>query len=78
MENKALFREKRDSDAEPLSTDVEFNYVDADTKEGHVIVMRRMQIRELPEQSIISIRLVRADDRWPVIHETAFVRPIEP
>lgn len=76
-ENMALFRDKRDSGAEPLSTAAEFNYVDADATEGHVLVTRKMQLRDRPEKSIFSIHLVREDDRWQVIREIAFVQPIQ-
>jgi hypothetical protein len=76
-ENMAFFREKRDSGVEPLSTAAEFNYIDGDDTEGHVIVTRAMQLHERPEKLIISIHLVREDSRWQVIHETAFVQPME-
>lgn len=76
-ENMALFREKRDSGAEPLSKAAEFNYVNGDADEGHVIVTRKIQLQERREKSIFSIHLVREDEQWQVIRETAFVQPIE-
>ncbi|MFH5799389.1 hypothetical protein [Haladaptatus sp. CMAA 1911] len=75
-ENIALFREARDSGAETLSTNAEFDCVGADTGEGGVLVTRRMRSQVRPEKSIFSIRLVQGDGRWQVIHETAFVQPM--
>lgn len=75
-ENMALFREKRDSGAEPLSTESEFNYVSGGSDNGHVIVTRTMQLQSRLEKSIFSIHLIQEDGRWQVIQETAFVQPI--
>ncbi|WP_231189561.1 nuclear transport factor 2 family protein [Haladaptatus sp. DYF46] len=75
-ENMALFREKRDSGAEPLSTEAEFNYASGGSDTGHVIVTRKMQLQSRLEKSVFSIHLVQEDGRWQVIQETAFVQPI--
>lgn len=75
-ENMALFCEKRDSGAEPLSTEAEFNYVNGGSDTGHAIVTRKMQLQSRLEKSVFSIHLVQEDGRWQVIQETAFVQPI--
>lgn len=75
-QNMAFFRKKRDGGSKPLSTDAEFNYIDANGQKGHVIVTRKMQLENRPEKLIFSIDLVNEDKRWQVIRETAFVQPL--
>lgn len=77
VETLDFFRAKRESGAKPLSREAEFLYADADDRNGYVVVVRRMQISHRREKSIYSIRLIWEDSRWQVIHETAFVHPIE-
>lgn len=74
-DNLALFRDRRDRGVPPLSTDAEFNYVEANESSAHVVVTRRMQLGDRPEESVFSIHLARGNDRWQVHRETAFVRP---
>ena len=75
-QNMEFFRKKRDEGSKPLSTDAEFNFIDAYGNKGHVIVTRRMQLENRPEKLIFSIELVNEDNRWQVIRETAFVQPL--
>ena len=76
-ENMALFRSKRDSGVDPLSTWAEFNYVEAGETTGHVLVTRKMKLGDRPEKLVLSIDLVRENDRWQVIREVVFVRPVD-
>ena len=75
--NMEFFRQKMSSQAPPLSTAAEFNFVDADSTFGHVIVTRQMQLADRPEKSVFSILLKKESGSWQVFHETAFVQPLE-
>lgn len=75
--NMEFFRQKQASQAPPLSTAAEFNFVDADAMFGHVIVTRQMQLADRPEKSVFSILLTNESGSWKVFHETAFVQPVE-
>lgn len=72
-----LFRSMRDSNADPLSTEAKFNYLEASETTGQVLVTRKMQIRHRPEKLVFSIQLIHEEGKWQVIRETAFVQPIE-
>lgn len=72
-----LFRSMRDSNADPLSTEAEFNYLEASETTGQVLVTRKMQLRHRPEKLVFSIQLIHEEGKWQVIRETAFVQPIE-
>lgn len=76
-ENMAYFRSRHDSGAPPLSRWARFEHVAADGRTGHVLVTRRMQLRERPERLVLRIDLVREDGRWQVIREVVFARPDE-
>lgn len=71
-----MFRSMRDSNADPLSTEAEFNFIEVSGTSGQVLVTRKMQIRHRPEKSVFSIQLIHEDGKWQVIRETAFVQPI--
>ena len=70
-----FFASKRAAGDEPLSKETLWNYVEANENTGHVIVTRRMQIKDRPEKSVFSLHLERKNDRWVVVRETAFVQP---
>lgn len=72
-----LFRSMRDKNTDPLSTEAEFNYVEATRATGQVLVTRRMQLRHRPEKLVFSIQLIHEEGKWQVIRETAFIQPIE-
>ena len=46
-----LFRSMRESNANPLSTEAEFNYVEASGTTGQVLVTRKMQLKHRPEKA---------------------------
>lgn len=70
-----FFTSKRAAGDKPLSKETLWNYVEANENTGHVIVTRRMQIKDRPEKSVFSLHLERKNGRWVVIRETAFVQP---
>lgn len=74
-QNMAYFRSRHDSGAPPLSRWARFEHMAADERTGHVLVTRRMQLRERPERLVLSIDLVREDGRWQVIREVVFAQP---
>lgn len=76
-ENLEFFRQQREEGAPPLSTEAEFNHVEAMGDRGQVIVTRRMQMGARPEKSIFSLYLLHEDGRWQIERETAFVQPLE-
>ena len=75
QETLDFFASKRAAGDEPLSKETLWNYVEANENTGHVIVTRRMQIKDRPEKSVFSLHLERKNDRWVVVRETAFVQP---
>ena len=75
-ENMAYFKEQNNNGAQPLSEDAEFLYSDADETFGHVIVRRKMKMKDRLEELIFSINLINENDKWMVLRETAFVKPI--
>lgn len=75
QETLDFFAAKRAAGDEPLSKETLWNYVEANENKGHVIVTRRMQIKDRPEKSVFSLHLERKNGRWVVVRETAFVQP---
>ena len=75
QETLDFFASKRAAGDEPLSKETLWNYVEANENTGHVIVTRRMQIKDRPEKSVFSLHLERKNGRWVVVRETAFVQP---
>ncbi len=75
QETLDFFASKRAAGDEPLSKETLWNYVEANENKGHVIVTRRMQIKDRPEKSVFSLHLERKNGRWVVVRETAFVQP---
>lgn len=76
-ENMGFFRSKRDRGDAPLSRWAAFNHVESNEAAGHVLVTRKMQLRNRSEKLVLSIDLVREDGRWQVIREIVFVQPLE-
>lgn len=75
-ENMAYFKEQNNIGAQPLSEEAEFLYSDADESFGHVIVKRKMKMKDRLEELIFSINLINKDNEWVVLRETALVKPI--
>lgn len=70
-----FFAAKRAAGDEPLSKETVWNYVEANENTGHVIVTRRMKIKDRAEKSVFSLHLEKKNSRWVIVRETAFVQP---
>ncbi len=71
---KAMFQSKLDAGAPALNTWADFNHIQADDQNAHVLVRRKVKLMEDEQDLILSIDLVHEDDRWQVIREVIFVR----
>ncbi|WP_271784235.1 nuclear transport factor 2 family protein [Aquimarina algiphila] len=73
---KNLFQMKRDNEEAPLNTWAEFNHIEADEQTAHVLITRKVKLTEEERKLVLSIDLVREDNRWQVTREVIFSQPI--
>lgn len=65
-----FFQTMRSSGAEPLSTDAEFNHIEAENNMAHVVVTRNMKLFGKQEKSVYSLCLAKNVSGWKVVKET--------
>ncbi|MGD8426954.1 MAG: hypothetical protein PVH63_04940 [Balneolaceae bacterium] len=73
-ENLAFFRSKRNVGAKPLSPEATFLYAHASGPVGHVVLERKMQLRDNHEHLLYNIVLRKVEEQWTVVSE--FVLPL--
>lgn len=72
---KNIFQSKLDAGDPPLNTWADFNRVDADAHNAHVLIMRKVKLMEDEQNLTLSVDLVHEDGRWQVTREVIFARP---
>lgn len=71
---KDMFRSKLDAGGPALNTWADFNHIQANDQNAHVLVRRKVKLMEDEQDLTLSIDLVHEDYRWQVIREVIFVR----
>lgn len=67
-----LFQFKRDNGDAPLNTWAEFNHIEHNGNNGHVILKRKVNLTGVEQKIALSIDLVWEENRWQVIREVIF------
>ncbi|WP_435314940.1 hypothetical protein [Cellulophaga fucicola] len=67
-----LFKTKRDNKDVPLNTWSEFHHIEAKGHSAHVILSRIVNLTGKEQKIILSIDLVKEDNRWQVTREVIF------
>jgi hypothetical protein len=70
---KGLFQSKRDNNEPALNTWAEFHRIDADEKNGHVLISRKVKLMEEEQKVTLSIDLVKENNVWQVSREVIFM-----
>lgn len=73
-QNMAFFKSQKEEGAKPLSPQATFRYAHASGSTGHVVVERKMKLREKEEHLLYNIVLRKVEDHWKVVSE--FVTPL--
>jgi hypothetical protein len=71
---KGMFQSKRDNNEPALNTWAEFHRIDADEKNAHVLISRKVKLMEEEQKITLSIDLVKENDSWQVTREVIFIR----
>jgi len=74
---KKLFKTKLDRGDPPLDTWSEFHHINASENSAHVLISRKVQLLDEDQKLLLSIDLVKQNDRWQVIREVIFVQAHE-
>ncbi len=72
---KSLFQSKRENGDAPLNTWAEFHHIETNGEKGHVIVSRKVNLTEEERKIVLSIDLVKEEDRWQVTREVIVTMP---
>ncbi|WP_076417917.1 hypothetical protein [Colwellia sp. UCD-KL20] len=70
---KGLFQSKRDNKEPALNTWAEFHRIDADDKNAHVLISRKVKLMAEEQKITLSIDLVKENNAWQVMREVIFV-----
>ncbi len=65
-----FFQSMRSAGAEPLSTNAQFNHIEAGNDMAHVVVTRTTKLFGKPEKSVYSVCLAKKESGWKVVKET--------
>lgn len=74
---KGLFQSKRDNKEPALNTWAEFHRIDADDKNAHVLISRKVKLMAEEQKITLSIDLVKEKNAWQVMREVIFVHAEE-
>ncbi len=71
---KDLFSTKLKNGDAPLNTWAKFNHIDVNNNIGHVIVTRKVNLTGEEQEILLSIDLVKTNEKWQVIREVIFIK----
>lgn len=74
---KGLFQSKRENKDPALNTWAEFHRIDADDKNAHVLISRKVKLMAEEQKITLSIDLVKENNAWQVMREVIFVHAEE-
>lgn len=66
---KDLFQSKLNNGDAPLNTWALFNHIDVQENKGHVIITRKVNLTGKEQKLILSIDLIKEENRWQVTRE---------
>lgn len=74
---KGIFAQKRDAGDPPMNTWAKYHRIELQGDNAHVLLSRKNDLSGKNMDLILSIDLIREDDRWQVSREVIFLRPEE-
>tara|TARA_R110002111_G_scaffold200334_1_gene265646 strand:+ start:152 stop:544 length:393 start_codon:yes stop_codon:yes gene_type:complete len=69
---KNLFKSKAENNEPALNAWADFHRIDADEKNGHVLISRKVKLMEEEQKITLSIDLVKENNTWRVSREVIF------